>query len=60
VVLVRTTQDRGSREARTGFLAGGAERDRLREFRDGFFSYLGSQIKDFFEELKEGSRPISS
>jgi len=29
----------------------------VREFRDGFFPYLGSEIKDFFEELKRKCSP---
>jgi len=29
----------------------------LREFRDGYFPYLGGEIKDFFESLKRESDP---
>jgi LmbE family N-acetylglucosaminyl deacetylase len=29
----------------------------LREFRDGFFPYVGGEIKAFFEELKRGFSP---
>lgn len=42
-----------ARESANRFLAGAGQKEIvLREFRDGFFPYLGSQIKDFFEELK--------
>ena len=29
----------------------------VRSFRDGFFPYLGSEIKDFFEDLKKEVNP---
>ena len=29
----------------------------IREFRDGFFPYIGAEIKDFFEELKRQVSP---
>src|SRR5712692_8089907 len=29
----------------------------VKEFRDGYFPYIGSDIKDFFEELKQKYSP---
>lgn len=29
----------------------------IKEFRDGFFPYIGAEIKDFFEELNRGCSP---
>jgi LmbE family N-acetylglucosaminyl deacetylase len=29
----------------------------IKEFRDGFFPYIGAQIKDFFEQLKDEVSP---
>jgi LmbE family N-acetylglucosaminyl deacetylase len=29
----------------------------IKNFRDGFFPYIGAQIKDFFEEMKSHVRP---
>src|SRR6267143_6288619 len=29
----------------------------VKEFRDGYFPYIGSDIKDFFEELKQKCSP---
>jgi LmbE family N-acetylglucosaminyl deacetylase len=42
----------------TKFLAGAARSEIIvKSFRDGFFPYLGSEIKQFFEELKPGGSP---
>jgi LmbE family N-acetylglucosaminyl deacetylase len=50
----RATEARASAEA---FLAGVRNRQIIvQSFRDGFFPYLGAEIKGFFEELK-GFRP---
>jgi LmbE family N-acetylglucosaminyl deacetylase len=40
------------------FLANAQRKDVVtKEFRDGYFPYLGAEIKDFFEELKRTYRP---
>jgi LmbE family N-acetylglucosaminyl deacetylase len=40
------------------FLRGAAEQQvLLHEFRDGFFPYCGAEIKEKFEELKQGVQP---
>jgi LmbE family N-acetylglucosaminyl deacetylase len=40
------------------FLANARQKEILiKEFRDGFFPYIGADIKDFFEELKRGCSP---
>jgi LmbE family N-acetylglucosaminyl deacetylase len=40
------------------FLANARQKEVItREFRDGYFPYLGAEIKDFFEELKRKFSP---
>src|SRR5208283_4994031 len=39
------------------FTAGCEKEIALKEYRDGFLPYSGSQIKDFFEELKSRVEP---
>ncbi len=40
------------------FLANAQEKEIvIKEFRDGYFPYIGSDIKDFFEELKRKHSP---
>jgi LmbE family N-acetylglucosaminyl deacetylase len=40
------------------FLAGAAHRNVvIKKFRDGFFPYIGGEIKEYFEELKRGIDP---
>jgi LmbE family N-acetylglucosaminyl deacetylase len=35
----------------------GSKAIEVRSFRDGFFPYLGGEIKDFFEDLKKDANP---
>jgi LmbE family N-acetylglucosaminyl deacetylase len=45
-------------ESASRFLANARRKEIvIKEFRDGYFPYLGTQIKDFFEELKRQVRP---
>lgn len=47
-----------ARASAAAFLGSVADRHIVvRDFRDGFFPYLGGEIKDFFEELKRGLEP---
>jgi LmbE family N-acetylglucosaminyl deacetylase len=40
------------------FLAGAAEKQVVvKGFRDGYFPYIGAEIKDYFEELKDQAAP---
>lgn len=40
------------------FLAGARQKEIvIREFRDGYFPYIGAELKDFFEDLKQKCSP---
>ena len=59
--LVFSANDSREKEAHTSanaFLAGAAEKRVLVEtFRDGFFPYIGGEIKEYFERLKHQVTP---
>ena len=45
-------------ESASRFLANAKRKEIIvKEFRDGYFPYMGAEIKDFFEELKRNSAP---
>jgi LmbE family N-acetylglucosaminyl deacetylase len=47
-----------ARKSAAAFLAGAREKDVVvKDFRDGYFPFLGAQIKDDFEALKRGFNP---
>jgi LmbE family N-acetylglucosaminyl deacetylase len=49
---------RESRESAEAFLAGAQQKDvRVRSYRDGFFPFLGGQMKEEFEALRQGFCP---
>jgi len=59
-IVFSATDDRAT-EARTSamqFLEGAADSSvQVEKFRDGFFPYVGNDIKQYFEELKRRSSP---
>ena len=59
-VVFSSTPERG-REARAAadrFLEGVAHADvRLEDFRNGYFPFVGAEIKDYFERLKDECQP---
>jgi len=59
--VVLSGDERRAREARCAaslFLAGATKVNvTVRAFRDGFFPYIGDEIKEFFEELKAEPAP---
>jgi LmbE family N-acetylglucosaminyl deacetylase len=59
VVLAASGQRRTeAAESANRFLANTRRKEIvIKEFRDGYFPYIGTQIKDFFEELKRKFRP---
>jgi LmbE family N-acetylglucosaminyl deacetylase len=50
-------REEAARSAEHFLKAAGEKRVLLREFRDGFFPYVGAEIKAFFEEIKGGPAP---
>jgi LmbE family N-acetylglucosaminyl deacetylase len=61
IVLSHSSNPQRESEARhsaEAFLASAKNSEVIiKNFRDGFFPYIGAQIKDFFEELKDHVRP---
>lgn len=59
VVLGATGQRAIEATGSANILLAGAKRRKIiiRGFRDGFFPYIGAEIKDFFEELKREYSP---
>jgi LmbE family N-acetylglucosaminyl deacetylase len=59
--VVFSATDERAKEARTSamkFLEGAADKTvEIKTFRDGFFPYLGYDIKEFFEDLKRRCSP---
>ena len=59
--VVLSSDDAREKEARAGaarFLEGvAAHRVVVKRFRNGYFPYVGAEIKDFFETLKTGPAP---
>src|SRR5512138_3794194 len=58
--IVFSATEQRAVEARAGaakFLCGVEHQIELKSFRDGFFPYLGSDVKQFFEELKQRFSP---
>jgi LmbE family N-acetylglucosaminyl deacetylase len=56
-VVLGATGQRANEAAESAnlFLANARQKEIIiKEFRDGFFPYIGAEIKDFFEELKRG------
>ena len=52
------TRRKEAKESASAFLAGAAKKTVItKEFRDGFFPFIGSQIKEFFESLKVEANP---
>jgi LmbE family N-acetylglucosaminyl deacetylase len=59
-VVLAGAGDRRAEATRSAqlFLSGARRKEVIvKEFRDGYFPYLGAQIKDFFEGLKQRSSP---
>lgn len=59
-VVLGATGQRAIEAVESGnlFLANARDKEIIiKEFRDGFFPYIGAEIKDFFEELKRGYLP---
>lgn len=59
-VVLSANGDRGAeaRSSASQFLAScRAVQVELHDFRDGYFPYVGAEIKDCFEELKKGPKP---
>lgn len=59
-VVLTALGDRGQEatESAEKILAAAGERTIItKEFRDGFFPYIGSSLKEFFEDLKSSSSP---
>ena len=51
-------RDREARESANDFLAGARRQNVIvKNFKDGFFPYLGGEIKSYFEELKQEISP---
>jgi LmbE family N-acetylglucosaminyl deacetylase len=60
VWVVFSSSEQREREARTSaslFLGQAKQNVIVRKFRDGFFPYQGTEIKEFFEELKKKVNP---
>jgi LmbE family N-acetylglucosaminyl deacetylase len=59
VALASTPErEREGRASAEAFLAGAAAREIvIKSFRDGYFPWQGTEIKDFFEATKPGVRP---
>jgi LmbE family N-acetylglucosaminyl deacetylase len=58
--VVFSSSEQREREARTSsslFLGQAKQNVIVRKFRDGFFPYQGTEIKEFFEELKKKVNP---
>ena len=59
--VVLSAAGKRRKEAEAGaaaFLAGAARaRVTVKDFRDGYFPYIGESLKDFFEELKKSVKP---
>ena len=58
--VVFSASDQRAVEARASagkFLAGAEPTVEIKSFRDGFFPYLGTAVKDYFEELKTRCAP---
>jgi LmbE family N-acetylglucosaminyl deacetylase len=59
--VVLSSDRQREEEARSGasdFLGGaGSKNVVVKSFRDGFFPYVGGDIKDYFESLKQGVNP---
>jgi LmbE family N-acetylglucosaminyl deacetylase len=59
-VVFSSTEERAreARDSAEAFLAGAREKQvEVKAYRDGFFPFLGAQIKDDFEALKRGPAP---
>ncbi len=57
--MLAATGERGdeARPSAAAFLAGAGEaRVEVHEFRDGFLPYVGGEVKEVFEDLKEPRR----
>jgi LmbE family N-acetylglucosaminyl deacetylase len=58
VLSARGVREREASESAERFLAGATEKKiQLGQFRDGYFPYEGSAVKDFFESLKDEVTP---
>jgi len=51
-------REREAKDSAKAFLAGAEEKIVIvKKFRDGFFPYIGNEIKEYFEELKQSFSP---
>lgn len=58
VLSAREARETEARVSAERFLAGASQKDIVvKTFRDGFFPYIGNEIKQFFEELKQQVYP---
>jgi LmbE family N-acetylglucosaminyl deacetylase len=58
VLSAQGIREREARESAERFLAGARDKKiQLEQFRDGYFPYEGSAVKDFFESLKHDDPP---